>query len=177
MTAYRLVRDGRLELDAQVPETDLAALQAGQSASVTSNQGGTAEGRIRIVTPEVNPETRLGVARISLNSATGFKPGMFARATINAGERSNTAVPTASVLYRENRSGVFVLSQDNSVRFTPVNVLSRSDNLTAISGIEVGAKVVVAGAGFLNTGDKVNVTSAVAPTSTPTPAPAPAAKR
>lgn len=181
---FRLVRDGRLELDAQVPETDLAALQAGQTASVTSNQGGTAEGRIRIVTPEVNAETRLGLARISLSSTSGFKPGMFARATINAGERANTAVPTASVLYRENRSGVFVLNNDNSVRFMPVNVLSRADNLTAISGIEPGTKVVLAGAGFLNTGDKVNVTASqpasqtgpqTAPPTGPSQAPAKAA--
>lgn len=170
---FRLVRDGRLELDAQVPESDLGALRTGQRASITSNQGGTTEGTIRILTPEVNAETRLGVARISLNSNTGFKPGMFARASINAGERASTAVPTAALLYRDNRSGVFVLNSDNSVRFTPVEVLSRADDQTAVSGVEAGSKVVVAGAGFLNSGDKVNVTTA-APASAPAPA-APAA--
>jgi RND family efflux transporter MFP subunit len=174
---FRLVRDGRLELDAQVPDTDLGALRPGQRATVTSNQGGTAEGTIRIVTPEVNADTRLGVARISLSNATGFKPGMFARASINAGERANTAVPTAAVLYRDNQSGVFVLGSDNAVIFTPVNVLSRADDQTAVSGVSAGAKVVVAGAGFLNTGDKVNVTSTVAATpSQPAPATAPATK-
>ncbi|MGH7021605.1 MAG: efflux RND transporter periplasmic adaptor subunit, partial [Brevundimonas sp.] len=34
---FRMVRDGRLELDAQVPETDLPALRAGQTATITSN--------------------------------------------------------------------------------------------------------------------------------------------
>jgi len=169
---FRLVRDGRLELDAQVPDTDLAALRPGQSAVVTSNQGGTAEGRVRIVTPELDADTRLGIARISLNSSSGFKPGMFARARINAGERASTAVPTAALLYRENRAGVFVLNTDNSVRFTPVTVLSQADDQTAVSGIEAGVKVVVAGAGFLNTGDKVNVASNV---SAPSPASVPSA--
>lgn len=167
---FRLVRDGRLELDAQIPETDLAALRPGQVATVTSNLGASGEGRIRIVTPEVNPETRLGVARISLNSANGFKPGMFARATINAGERPSTAVPTPSVLYRNNQSGVFVLNTDNSVRFTPIKVLSRADDQTAVSGVEAGARVVVAGAGFLSDGDKVNVAATPVASAPTTPA-------
>ena len=35
---FRIVRDGRLELDAQVPETELPLIRAGQSAAVTSSQ-------------------------------------------------------------------------------------------------------------------------------------------
>ena len=48
---FRMVRDGRLELDAQVPETDLAVVRAGQSATVSSDQIGETSGRVRIVTP------------------------------------------------------------------------------------------------------------------------------
>ena len=167
---FRLVRDGRLELDAQVPETDISVLRPGQAASITGAEGATATGSIRIVTPEVNAETRLGTARISLTSNNGLKPGMFARASINAGTSANTAVPTAAVLYRNNQSGVFVLNSDNSVRFTPIKVLSRADDHTAISGLNSGLRVVVAGAGFLNDGDKVSVTRATPAQTQPAPA-------
>lgn len=165
---FRMVRDGRLELDAQVPETDLPALRAGQTATITSNEGVTTTGTIRIVTPEVDPATRLGLARITLSPGSGLKPGMFARAAIDAGAQPATVVPTGAVLYRNNKAGVFVLGADNAASFRPVTVLSRRDDQTSVSGVEPGVRVVVQGAGFLSDGDKVTV-------STGQPAAAPAA--
>lgn len=178
---FRLVRDGRLELDAQVSETNLPALRPGQTATIESNEGATATGTIRIVTPEVDPQTRLGIARISLTANNGLKPGMFARATINAGDRVSTAVPTNAVLYRNNRAGVFVLDNAGTVRFSPITILSRADDQTAVSGINPGVRVVVEGAGFLNDGDRVTVTqgavSRPAPTAAAGTTPAAAAKK
>ncbi|MET4682349.1 efflux RND transporter periplasmic adaptor subunit [Brevundimonas faecalis] len=174
---FRMVRDGRLELDAQVPETVLPALRAGQTATVSSNEGQTTTGTIRIVTPEVDSQTRLGVARITLAPGSGLKPGMFARASINAGAVPTTVVPTGAVLYRNNRSGVFVLNNDSSVHFQPVTVLARRDDQTSIDSVQPGVRVVVQGAGFLNEGDKVTVAPAgQAPRPVAAPAAAPAKK-
>lgn len=170
---FRIVRDGRLELDARVPETELNLVRAGQSATISSDEVGQTTGRVRIVTPEVDPETRLGVARIALTGAGGFRPGMFARARIEAGSRPALTVPTAAVLYRENRAGVFVLGEGNQVRFQPVTVLSRTDRSSAVDGLPEGARVVVEGAGFLADGDRVRL---VAPAAAPAAA-APAAKK
>ena len=86
----RLIRDGRLELDAQVPETELPLVRAGQSATVTSSEAGQTTGSVRIVTPEVNAQTRLGLARISLAPGAQLRPGMFARAEIDAGRNETT---------------------------------------------------------------------------------------
>lgn len=167
---FRMVRDGRLELDAQVPETDIPLLRAGMTAAVTSDQAGETSGTIRIVTPEVSAETRLGVARIALSPGSGLRPGMFARASINAGSQPGVTVPTPAVLYRENRAGVFVLRTNNTVRFTPVTVVGRDDQRTSVTGVQAGARVVVEGAGFLNEGDRVAVArarpAAAAPTTT-----------
>lgn len=162
---FRMVRDGRLELDAQVPETELPALRAGQTATITSNEGVATSGTIRIVTPEVDAQTRLGLARIALSPGSGLKPGMFARAAIDAGAQPTTVVPTGAVLYRENKAGVYVLNADNSAHFRPVTVLSRRDDQTSVSGVEPGLRVVVQGAGFLSEGDKVTVSAGQAPAS------------
>ena len=174
---FRIVRDGRLELDAQVPETELRLVRSGQSAVISSDQVGETTGTVRIVTPEVNPQTRLGVARIALRGG-GFRPGMFARARIQVGDQPAVTVPTASVLYRENRAGVFVMGTDGRARFRPVTVLSRTADRTAVSGIEAGVRVVVEGAGFLGEGDRVTVAGArPAAARAPARAPAPAAKK
>ena len=160
---FRIVRDGRLELDAQVPETDLALVRAGQSAVITSDQVGETTGTVRIVTPEVDPQTRLGVARISLSGAGGFRPGMFARARIDAGANPSVTVPTAAVLYRENRPGVYILDNQSRARFRPVTIQSRSQQWTAVDGVQAGARVIVQGAGFLGEGDRVRVVAPAAP--------------
>ena len=154
-----LVRDGRLELDAQVPETELALVRAGQTAEISSDQVGEATGRVRIVTSEVDAANRLGTARISLTGGA-FRPGMFARARIQVGDQPAVTVPTASVLYRENRAGVFVMGGDSRAHFQPVTVLSRTADQTAVAGLTAGSRVVVAGAGFLGEGDRVTVTAA-----------------
>lgn len=165
---FRMVREGRLELDAQVPETQLPLIRSGQSASITSSEAGSTTGRVRIVTPEVDPQTRLGIARISLTPGSQLRPGMFARAEIAVGDQPETTVPTGAVLYRNNRAGVFVLNADNAtVRFQPITVLSRTDEMTAVSGVQPGARVIVRGAGFLNDGDRVDVAAPARPAAQP----------
>ena len=159
---FRIVRDGRLELDAQVPETDLGLVRAGQSAVISSDQVGEATGTVRIVTPEVDPDTRLGVARISL-SGSNFRPGMFGRARIDVGASPAVTVPTAAVLYRENRPGVFILDNQGRARFRPVVIQTRAAEWTAVDGVVAGARVIVQGAGFLGEGDRVRVAPATAP--------------
>ncbi len=162
---FRIVRDSRLELDAEIPETDLMLVKPGMPATITSEQVGQAAGRVRIVTSEVNTTTRLGVARVALSAMGGFRPGMFARATIDAGERPELTVPAAAVLYRENRPGVFVIDATNHVHFRRITVIASTVSSVAASGLNAGERVVVEGAGFLGEGDPVRL-GAAAPTAT-----------
>ncbi|MGV9009031.1 efflux RND transporter periplasmic adaptor subunit [Brevundimonas sp.] len=173
---FRMVRDGRLELDAQVPETDLALIRSGMSAAITSDQAGETTGTVRIVTSEVDAETRLGIARIALASNSGLKPGMFASARIDVGSQPGVTVPTAAVLYRDNRAGVFVLQADSTVRFVPTTVINTAADRTAVANVQPGARVVVSGAGFLNEGDRVTVQAAQRPAAPAQQTTAPARK-
>ncbi|WP_246263495.1 efflux RND transporter periplasmic adaptor subunit [Caulobacter soli] len=154
---FRIVRDGRLELDAEIPEADLLALRAGMPATVTSDQVGQTTGAIRIVTSEVNTQTRVGLARISLAPGGGFRSGMFARAQISAGSQPAPTLPTAAILYRQNQPGVFVVGANNHVQFRRIAILARNADRTAANGVNPGERVVVEGAGFLGDGDAVRV--------------------
>lgn len=173
---FRVVRDGRLELDARVPETELGLIRAGQAATVSSDQAGQTAGQVRIVTSEVDAQTRLGVARISLTSPGGLRPGMFARATINVGAQPAMTVPTPALLYRDNKAGVFIMTGTNTVRFQPVTVLSRSEAQIAVEGLPASARVVVEGAGFLADGDTVRIVAPRANTPAAQPAAAPTSR-
>ncbi|RZJ90676.1 MAG: efflux RND transporter periplasmic adaptor subunit, partial [Brevundimonas sp.] len=170
---FRMVRDGRLELDAQVPEAELPLVRAGQSAGITADQAtGPVSGRVRIVTPEVDPQTRLGVARVALNPGSGLRPGMFARATIDVGAAPALTVPAQSVVFRDGKAGVYVIGANNVVHFNQVTTGDRAGaNVVIASGVQAGARVVVQGAGFLGDGDRVTVGQRAA-----APAAAPAAR-
>lgn len=158
---FRLVRDGRLELNAEVPETQLAQVRAGMPAVIASDQLGEVPGSVRIVTPQVNADTRVGLARIALSAAGGFRPGMFARATINVGEQPAVTVPQGAIIYRDNKPGVFVLEAGDVVRFKPIVIGSRTKTaLEVTQGLTAGQRVVVQGAGFLGDGDRVHVGAA-----------------
>lgn len=158
---FRVVRDGRLELDAQVPEAQLTLIRAGMPATIISDQAGETSGTVRIVTPEVNAESRLGTARVALSGGSGLRPGMFARARIDVGEAPVLTIPSDAVIFREGRSGVYVIGTDNAVRFTPVATGARTGGMVAIeSGLTANQRVVVQGAGFLGEGDHVTVVAA-----------------
>ena len=182
---FRMVRDGRLELDANVPERQLPLLRPGMTVVVTSEQAGETSGTIRIVTPEVNPDTRLGIARITINASSGLRPGMFARARIDTGVQPGLSAPAEAIVFREGRPGVYVIGSNSAVTFVPVVTGDRvGDRVVIVSGVTTGQRVVVQGAGFLGEGDRVTVNAPAAPASAPaeqvqpapaTPAQAPAA--
>ncbi len=162
---FRIVRDGRLELDAQIPETDLPLVRAGQTALISAEQG-RSTGTVRIVTPEVDGQTRLGVARVTLTSGSGLKAGNFARAQIDVGASPALVVPAAAIVFREGKAGVYVIGSNDAVRFVPVGTGARAGQLIAVTGaVQAGQRVVINGAGFLGEGDLVTVGTA-------TPAPA-----
>lgn len=157
---FRLVRDGRLELDAQIPETELRLVRPGMTAVVSSEQAGQTTGTVRIVTPEVDPQTRLGVARISL-TGPALRPGMFARAEIDVGAQPALTVPSQAIVYREGKPGVYVIDRGDQVRFQSVETGGRNGGALAItSGLTAGQRVVIQGAGFLGDGDLVRVVAA-----------------
>ena len=172
---FRMVRDGRLELDAEIPEAELRMVRAGMSATIVSDQAAGATGSVRIVTPEVNAQTRLGIARISLSPGSGLRPGMFARATIDLGAQPAVVVPSDAVIFREGKAGVYTIGARNAVHFNPITTGVRNGTqVQVVSGLEANRQVVVQGAGFLGEGDVVTVVPARA---APGAAPAGAAGR
>jgi RND family efflux transporter MFP subunit len=174
---FRMVRDGRLELDAQVPEADLPSVRAGQTAIVSGDEGQAVTGTVRIVTPEVDGQTRLGVARIALPAGAAVRPGMFARAQIDVGAQPAFVVPSGAIVYREGKPGVYVIGANNAVAFRPVTTGARQGDDLAVTGVRAGERVVVSGSGFLGDGDRVTVAAAPAGAAAPAKAPTQAAAR
>jgi RND family efflux transporter MFP subunit len=155
---FRIVRDARIELNMQLTDEQLNQIKAGQSATVYADNGAQISGTVRIVTPRIDTDTRLGFARISVPWTSGLRPGMFARAVITLGEETVLVIPRQSVVYKENKPGTFVVTQEAKARYTPVILgEARADKVVVTSGLSVNDRVVTTGAGFLNNGDKITL--------------------
>lgn len=159
---FRLTRLSAIELNAQVPEAELRLVHPGMTATVTGEQQGSSVGTVRIVTPQVDPQTRLGLARISLSPGAGLRPGNFARASINVGAVPALVVPAAAIVYREGKPGAYVIDANSHVHFRPVTLGDRASGLVAVEGVLAGQRVAVDGAGFLAENNLVTVGSAQA---------------
>jgi HlyD family secretion protein len=156
---FSIIRLNRLELRAQVSDLDLIKFKPGQivTVSATEEDAKPIKGIVKLVSPQVDPLTRLGTVRVSLPTNAGLKPGMFARADVNFGRRSAITVPVGAVISRNGESFVFTIDGDR-VSSCPVKVGSQTDTYAEIlSGLEANQKVVVQGARFLSDRDIVRV--------------------
>ena len=160
---FRIARDGRIEMNMEVTEADLHRLQAGMAATVQSDSIGPIAGTIRIVTPQVDPTTRLGFARITVPWSSGLRPGMFATGHVDAGTADALVMPQNAVVYVQNAPGVYVVGPDSHVHLHKVTTGARQgDDVIVTGGVVEGDRVITTGAGFLNEGDLVKLAAPVA---------------
>jgi RND family efflux transporter MFP subunit len=196
---FRLIRQGRLEWRAEMTSTELARIAPGTPVAVVAANGARLEGRVRMVAPTVDPQTRAGLvyvdlppmpmqsvrpaaARAAASSAVavaeapqGALPGMFARGEFELGRSSALTVPQQAVVVRDGFSYVFRLNADQRVSQIKVQLGRRvGDRVELLDGIGADAVVIATGAGFLNEGDLVKVAPAPAPAATAATAAPPA---
>ena len=155
---FRLIAGGQVELEADVPETQLARMRPGQPATVTA-AGSERPGRVRLVAPEVNRATRLGRVRIALD---GEAPtiGAFARASVEAARRDGVLVPLSAVLAGAEGAAVQVV-RDGAVQTRPVRLgLRDATRAEVLDGLAEGEQVVAVSGSFVRDGDRVTPVAA-----------------
>ena len=159
---FRLVRDGRLELDAKVPELDLAAVHPGQTAHVVHGDW-EVQATVRAIAPMVATDTRLGVVHIALPAESPLRPGMFARADILLDAATVLVVPQTAIVFREDAPAAVVQNADHSVSLRRLTTGARRDGFVeVVAGLQAGELVVTSGSGFLSDGDRVRIVAPLA---------------
>ncbi len=157
---FRLIRDGRLEWRAEVTATELARIRPG--LSVTLLPIGPAaqpiEGKVRMVAPTVDPQTRNAIVYVDLPKPGAARAGMFARGEFELGRTSALTVPQSAVVMREGFSYLYRIHPDNRVSQVKVTTGRRiGERVEITAGLEPDARVVASGAAFLADGDLVRV--------------------
>jgi HlyD family secretion protein len=161
---FRLIRQGRLEWRAEVPSSDLVRVKVGLPATVAATSGGApVTGKVRMVAPTVDAQTRNGIVYVDLGASTDVKAGMFARGEFDVGQSEALTLPQTAVVLRDGFNYVLKVGPDSKVTQAKVGVGRRvGDRIEITSGLDAAARVVASGGGFLSDGDTVKVVDGAA---------------
>jgi len=164
---FRLIRQGRLEWRAEVTSAELPRIKPGQKVVVKTAAGAGVAGRVRMVAPTVDAQSRVALVYVdlppALSASAPLKAGMFASGEFALGDSAALTVPQQAVVVRDGFAYVFRLNTDSRVSQLKIATGRRlGDRVEVTGGLASDALVVTTGAGFLNDGDFVRVVPTLA---------------
>jgi Cu(I)/Ag(I) efflux system membrane fusion protein len=152
-TLFRIADVSTIWVMADVPEYELGSVHHGDKATIRirSLPGMVFEGKVGLIHPEIQSQTRTASLRIELPNPDGLLlANMYAEVEIETG--SNAAVvtvPDSAVIDTGNRQVVIVDKGEGSFEPRDVKIGMRGDGMAEImEGVAEGEKVVVS-ANFL----------------------------
>ena len=158
---FRMAEGDEVELSGEVAEQDLPALQVGQVVSVRLT--GTSKaypGRVRLLGAVIDPQTRLGLVRVSLMPDPNLRPGAFARAEVTVSNAERIVLPQTAVLTDDKGSYVLIVDATGKIVRRTVHVSGIVDaGVTIDQGVSYKDQVVATAGAFLRVGETVRPVS------------------
>ncbi len=160
---FRMIRQGRLEWRAEVTAAELKNLKIGTTATVKAANGSELTGKVRMIAPTVDSQTRSALVYVDLppdtRSNAPFKAGMFASGHFELGTSGALTLQQPAIVVRDGFSYVFRLNADSRVSQVKVQTGRRVGDRIEVNGVPAEMTVAMSGAGFLNDGDLVRVSN------------------
>ncbi len=157
---FRIIVNGEIEADIEAPAVTLPRIALGQSAEIDIAGVGPVPGRVRAISPEVDPATQLAHVRIGFKTDATLHVGSFVRATIVRGRMCGPSVPLTAVLYGAEGAVVQIV-RNGRIQTQPVRIgLLAGEDAEVREGLAVGDIVVRRAGAFLREGDIVRQVNA-----------------
>ncbi len=158
---FTIARDGLVELDAEVNEADLAGIRPGQPAQVSLPGGQSISGVVRLVSPRVDTNTRLGKVRVKLPVREDLRPGGFGRASFGASGKPVSAIPESAIRYEADGLSVMTVDSSNRAHQVAIKVGQKGGGWAQlVQGPPAGTRIVLGGAAFVADGDTIRPSQA-----------------
>jgi membrane fusion protein, copper/silver efflux system len=152
-TIVRLANLSSLWAEAQVYTSQLSEIDRNGNATVQlPDLGKEVRGPIQFVNPEINPDTRINLIRVSItNPGNKLRPGMQAYVILKNRQRNSLTLPIDAVIRSEKMNLVWIQIDKNTFKSVMVEIGLESDNRIEIkSGLKEGDVVVTSGAYLIN---------------------------
>ena len=127
-------QDKLIELDAEVPEDALASVAPGDKATVNLPSGDTVEGTVRLISPRIDPLTKLGLVRISLAPHPQLRAGGYARASFSRTGSMVAAVAEKAIQWEASGPRLITIDEDDRVHPVPVKTGTRDADSSPWAG-------------------------------------------
>ncbi len=158
---FRMAKDSQVELAADVGEEALDKMRVGAPVEVTLADGAKVQGAVRLISPRIDANTKLGRVKISLPIRSDIRAGGFASASFLGFTRSALSAPETAVRYDADGAAVMVVGSDNRVSRVPVATGQRGGGyVELITGPPPGSRVVEKAAAMLVPGDTIRPSKA-----------------
>ena len=144
-----------------VPTSDAINLALGMSAEVTTEvlKGLVLEGNVKLINPRIDVET--GTVKVTVevfDNSLRLQPGMFVKVQIAIGMKENILIiPRKAILYKQNKSYVFVLNRRQVSQREVLLGLLEEDHVEVTEGLNEGEVIVIVGVEGLKDGQRVDV--------------------
>jgi Cu(I)/Ag(I) efflux system membrane fusion protein len=152
-TLVKLADLSTLWVEAQVYTSQLAEINNRRLATVQlpGFEGKEIKGKIEFINPEINPDTRINLIRVSIsNPGHQLKPGMPAYISLRSPQRQTLTLPIDAVIRDGKGATVWVRTGTHSFKNRMVTVgLESDDRIEIKSGLNPGDVVVTTGAYLL----------------------------
>ncbi|HEU0043123.1 efflux RND transporter periplasmic adaptor subunit [Sphingomonas sp.] len=153
---FTIARDGLVELQAELNEAALLSVRSGTPARVRLADGTEFQGAVRMVSPQVTPETRLGLVYVGLPVRRDARVGGYATAFFGVSATPTAAVPESAVAFTADGARLTVVGPDNRARQLPVRTGARGGGYVAVlKGPPIGTRVALGAASFVIEGEQV----------------------
>ncbi|TCP85106.1 HlyD family secretion protein [Rhizobium sp. PP-CC-2G-626] len=162
---FTIIRDGAVEMRADISESDLLKLAVGQKAKLKlADSSVTLNGTIRLISPTVDADTRLGTVFISIAEPERARVGMYANADITIEEKQALALPLTAVTSGKAETVVRKV-RDGVVEMARVETgIQDGRYIEILSGLSEGDEVVAKAGAYVRDGDRITPVKAAAPT-------------
>jgi multidrug efflux system membrane fusion protein len=149
-----------METDSPAPGEAMLAASAQVKGSKPAAAGATViTGALSFVDNAVDRQS--GTLRLRArmeNKSHALWPGQFVAVNLAVGEDRNViVVPSASIQPGPRGTYVFIVKADSSIEQRPVELLRVADEVTLVSGVQVGERVVIDGQSRLTPGLRVSI--------------------
>lgn len=160
---FQLANFSLLKAKLHVPERNAVALKAGQEVSFTVDV--FPEINYHAIVERIAPVVEATSGTVSVTVAVDnhdgrLRPGLFTRLNIVYDHISQAAlVPKAAVLSDQGKNSIFIVEDGKAYRKPVMLGADVGGRVQVVSGVEVGATVVVAGQSALTEGVAVKIIS------------------
>ena len=139
--------------EAQVYTSQLSGIDVKGKARVRlPDIGKEFDGKIQLVNPEINPDTRINLVRIAIaNKDNLLKPGMNAYVTLDNRSSDALTIPSNAILRNEHNNAVWIRTGHNTYKMAHVTIGKEDgEQVEILSGLKPGDVVVTTGAYLIN---------------------------